>query len=64
SALQVDMETGLTSTTFPGDGTVTYKGTQWCYQYDKTEALGIINSLLNPYTTDITADMTNILQVK
>ncbi|MEG1879644.1 MAG: LCP family protein, partial [Pseudoflavonifractor sp.] len=62
SALQVDLETGLSSGTFAGDGTVTYKGSKWCYQYDKPAALEMINNLLNPYTTAVTEDMTHILQ--
>ncbi len=64
NAMQVDLATGLNSATFPGRGDVTYRGREWCYQYDKTASLEIINTLLNPYTTDVTADMVDMPQVK
>lgn len=54
SAMGVDLSSGLSTATFPGDGTVTYKGTSWCYAYDREAALEIINTMLNPYTDDIT----------
>ncbi len=62
AAMGVDLSSGLSSQTFPGDGTVTYKGTTWCYAYDRVSALEIVNTMLNPYTTDITADIARILE--
>ena len=53
----------VTTTSLPGDGTVKYKGVDWCYELYPDKVLDIVNtSGLNPYTTDITADMLNITQ--
>lgn len=53
----------VTATSLPGDGTVKYKGVSWCYELYPDKVLDIVNtSGLNPYTTDITADMLNITQ--
>ena len=63
-APKVDPDAGVTCATLPGDGTVHYRGASWCYQLDPDETLNILNRLVNPYTTDLTPDMLNILQVK
>lgn len=53
----------VTATSLPGDGTVEYKGLSWCYELYPDKVLEIVNtSGLNPYTTDITADMLDITQ--
>lgn len=53
----------VTATSLTGDGTVKYKGVSWCYELYPDKVLDIVNtSGLNPYTTDITADMLNITQ--
>ena len=54
----------VTTTVLPGDGTVKYKeGWDWCYELYPDKVLEIVNtSGLNPYTTDITADMLHITQ--
>ncbi|WP_297198341.1 LCP family protein [uncultured Flavonifractor sp.] len=53
----------VTTTSLPGDGAVTYKGWTWCYELYPDKVLDIVNtSGLNPYTTDITADMLDITQ--
>lgn len=59
-ALAFDLKTGLTSQTLPGDGSVTYRGTTWCYELDQDAALEIFNTLLNPYTTPLTHNMAQI----
>lgn len=64
NALSVDLATGLSTATFPGRGDVTYRGHTWCYQYDKAASLEIINTLLSPYTTPLTEDMVDMIQVK
>jgi LCP family protein required for cell wall assembly len=61
-AVGVDLSTGISSATLPGDGTFTYKNTKWCYRLYEEECLEIINRLLNPYTTEITSDMAHIFQ--
>ena len=53
----------VTATSLPGDGTVEYKGIDWCYELYPGKVLEIVNtSGLNPYTTDITPDMLDITQ--
>ena len=53
----------VTTTSLPGDGAVTYKGWTWCYELYPVKVLDIVNtSGLNPYTTNITADMLDITQ--
>ena len=60
--LGLDLDTGLETATLPGDGTVTYRGTRWCYELYPEECLEIMNRVLNPYTTDMTLEMMDIFQ--
>ena len=47
----------------PGDGLVTYHGWTYCYQLYPDQVLELVNTQgINPYTTDITADMLTIAQ--
>ena len=64
AALKLDFSNDVTFETLPGDGTASYKGINWYYQLYPEECLEIINRTVNPYTTDITTDMTHIFQVK
>lgn len=59
-----DMSGGLSSANIPGDSEVTYKGTPYYFMAYPEEALEIINTMLNPYTTDITEDMADLTPVK
>ncbi len=59
---KLDIETGFSAITFPGDGTVTYNGIPYCYQLYPEHVLETINSILNPYTEDITLDDMNICE--
>ena len=61
--LKLDFGT-VEATSLPGDGSVTYKkGWDWCYELYPGKVLEIVNTTgLNPYTTDITADMLHITQ--
>lgn len=44
---------------------VRYQGWSYCYQLYPDQVLEIVNTQgLNPYTTDITADMLDIFQVQ
>lgn len=63
-ALGLDTGAAVSTATLPGDGDVKYRGVSWCYQLEREECLEIFNRLLNPYTTEITLDMTNMLQVR
>lgn len=60
--LNVDLNTGVTGDSLPGDGTITYKGTRWCYELYPQESLDVINATVNPYTTPLTLDDLNIFQ--
>lgn len=61
-ALGLDLSTGVQGGTLPGDGTVTYKGTDWCYQLYPEESLTKINELVNPYTQTLSLTDLNIFQ--
>lgn len=53
-----DLSTGISTTTLPGDGTAYYRGAS-VYQLYPDKVLEIANTMLNPYTTDLTsADLT------
>lgn len=63
-ALEVDMTTGVSFATLPGDGEVTYDGIPYYYQLYPQETLDLFNRLINPYTTDLTMDMVEIFQAQ
>lgn len=58
-----DLATGLQTATLPGDGSIVYKGAS-CYQLYPQKCLDVMNEMLNPYTTEMTLDLMNIVQVK
>lgn len=60
--LNIDLNAGVTGSGLPGDGSVTYKGTRWCYELYPQESLDVINATVNPYTTPLTLDDLNIFQ--
>lgn len=60
-ALGVDFDTGISYATLPGDGSATYRGYTWCYALEPEACLEIFNQMLNPYTTDLTLEMTGIV---
>ena len=62
-ALAFDFGSSLTTSVLPGDGMVTYHGWTYCYELYPDQVLELINTQgINPYTTDITADMLDIAQ--
>ena len=58
-AISLNLSTGVSGSTLPGDGNVTAKGYTYCYQLETTESLALINQLVNPYTTDLTPEDVN-----
>lgn len=62
-ALELDTTAGVTMSTLPGNGLVSYKGINYYYELYPEETLQIINGGLNPYNKDITLEMANIFQV-
>lgn len=64
SLLDFPLETGLSFATLPGDGTVKYKGVEWCYELYPEETLEIVNEMLNPYTKSLTEQNLDIFQAK
>ena len=62
-ALYFDFSNDLTTSVLPGDSTVTYHGWAYCYELCPDKVLELVNTQgINPYTTDITADMLTIAQ--
>lgn len=64
SLLDFPLETGLSFATLPGDGTVKYKGVEWCYELYPEETLEIVNEMVNPYTKSLTEQNLDIFQAK
>lgn len=58
----LNLNTAITGNALPGDGSVTYKGTKYCYELYPEESLAMINETVNPYLTPLTADDINIFQ--
>ena len=62
-ALYFDFSNNLSTAVLPGDGMVTYHGWTYCYELYPDQVLELINTQgINPYTTDMTADMLTIAQ--
>lgn len=52
----------LDTATLPGNGSARYQGISSVYELEAEASLEIINRCLNPYTTDVTAEMTRMLR--
>ncbi len=63
AALDLDFSSDVTFTTLPGRGDASYLGVDWYFELDEAGTRSILNSTVNPYTTDITEAMTDIFQV-
>ena len=61
-ALGLNLSTGVSYDTLPGDGNVTYRGTSYCYELYPEDSLELINKLVNPYTSALTLEDVNIFQ--
>ena len=57
----MDLSTGVTTATLPGDGAVSYNGAS-VYELFPEEVLEIVNTMLNPYTEDLTLEDLTIFQ--
>lgn len=63
AALDLDVSTGVSMGTLPGNGLVTYKGIPYYYELYPDEALELVNSTgLNPYDQPLTLEDMNIFQ--
>lgn len=60
--LGLNLSTGISGEALPGDGNVTYKGVNYCYELYPEESLEIINRLVNPYTAPLTLEDVEIFQ--
>ena len=60
--LGLNLSTGVSGGTLPGDGNVSYRGVTYCYELYPNDSLEMINQLVNPYTTDLTLEDVNIFQ--
>ncbi len=63
-ALEVNFSEDVTFATLPGDGQVHHNGVKYYYQLFPQETLDMLNRLVNPYTADLTLEMTEIYQVQ
>ena len=61
-ALGLDMSSDVTFSTLPGHGDASYKGINWYYELYPNETKALINSTVNPYTTDIPDSLFGIMQ--
>lgn len=64
SVVKIDMESDVQTATLPGDGTVSFGNTKYCYQLFPEEVLQIVNDIANPYSESLRLDDLNICQVK
>lgn len=55
-AMEVDVFTAITQGNLEGRGEGVVNGVKYCFVYEAEDILPTINSLLNPYTRDLTAD--------
>lgn len=58
-AAKLDLGTAVSNGTLPGDGNVTARGVDYCYELYPSESLDLINQLVNPYTTSLSASDVN-----
>lgn len=64
AALDMDLETGISMGTLPGDGLVTYRGIPYYYELYPQETLELLNSCgMSPYEEPLTLEQMNIFQV-
>ena len=61
-ALTLNFSADVTFATLPGNGEVSYLGIPYYYQLYPEACLDLINDTVNPYTTDIPAEMVDIFQ--
>ena len=62
-AVGVNLDSGVSGDALPGDGSVTYGSTRYCYELEPGKSLEMINRLVNPYTASLTAEDVNIFQI-
>ena len=55
-AMEVDVSTAITQGNLEGRGEGVVNGYKYCFVYEAEDILPTINSLINPYTRDLTAD--------
>ena len=60
SAMGVNLQENVHTSTLPGNGEVTYNGVSYCYELYEDEVLDLVNELLNPYLEPRTAKDLNI----
>jgi len=57
-----DLSTGISTATLPGDGMAYYAGAS-VYELYPDQVLEMVNTMLNPYQKDLTADRLDIFQI-
>lgn len=61
-AMGLNLTTGISGGTLPGDGSVSYRGYDYCYELYPNESLELINELVNPYSATLTHQDVHIFQ--
>lgn len=56
----LDVEASVTSAALPGDGEVTCRGVRYCYELYSDPSLEIINSVINPFDSELTPSDINV----
>lgn len=59
-AMEVDVSTAIQQGNLEGRGEGVVNGYKYCFVYEAEDILPTINSLINPYTRDLTADDLNL----
>lgn len=60
SAMGVNLEQNVHTSTLPGNGEVTYNGVSYCYELYEDEVLDLVNEYLNPYVEERVMEDLNI----
>ena len=58
--LSLDLDSDIASATLPGDGSVSYHKTRYCYELSPDEVVNIVNQLVSPYVLPRTIEDMNI----
>lgn len=60
-AIDLDVNSGVETTTLEGRGDAIYRGFTWCFELDEEKTVETVNRLINPYTRDLTAEDMNLI---
>lgn len=61
--LALNIEEDVKSATLPGDGSISYRNTRYCYELFPEDAIRIVNEMINPYTKPLEREDMNIFTI-